>query len=264
MVGNRAESKMKTLSAKAWLWLGHELDAWTDQSADFWWRDDDATATGGTLDRLVGLSGNWDTPLALAVIPSRLKPELVDFLHNRALVSVLQHGYTHDNHAAHGQRKLELGGNRPGATIISDLKRGYHILERNFADCFAPVLVPPWNRIDPRVLGALPEIGFTGISTMRVRRKAYPAAGLLQVNTHLDPINWRHQGGFIGVYPAIAILIQHLQSRRTGYRDIGEPTGILTHHLVQNEAVWRFLEDLLQFLSNHPAASWLDTPTIWK
>jgi hypothetical protein len=55
-----------------------------------------------------------------------------------------------------------------------------------------------------------------------------------------------------------------LLAKRTGYRDIDEPTGILTHHLVQNDAVWRFLEDLLQFLSDHPAVTWLDTTTIWK
>jgi hypothetical protein len=266
MVEYLADGKMKTLSAKAWLWLGRELDAWADtgKSADFWWRDDDATGPGGSLDRLVGLSYNWDAPLALAVIPSRLEPELVDFLQNRTLITVLQHGYAHENHAAHGQRKLELGGSRASAKTVADLQRGYHILEQHFADRFKPVLVPPWNRIDGQVVTRLSEIGFAGISTMKVRRNAYPAPGLLQVNTHLDPVNWRHQGGFIGVYPAIAILIQHLQARRTGYRDIDEPTGILTHHLVQNEAVWHFLEDLLQFLSNHPAVSWLDAPTIWK
>jgi len=266
MVEYRAGGKMKTLAAKAWLWLGHELDAWadTDKSADFWWRDDDATGPGGALDRLVGLSYNWDAPLALAVIPSRLEPELVDFLQNRTLIAVLQHGYTHENHAAHGQRKLELGGNRASAQTIADLEMGYRILEQHFVNRFKPVLVPPWNRIDDQVVSRLSEIGFAGISTMKARRNAYPAPGLLQVNTHLDPVNWRHQGGFIGVYPAIAILIQHLQARRTGYRDIDEPTGILTHHLVQNDAVWRFLEDLLQFLSNHPAVTWLDAPTIWE
>ena len=257
---------MKKLSAKAWQWLGRELDTWADmdQAADFWWRDDDATGSASTLDRLVGLSDDCDAPLALAVIPSKLEPELVDLLSNRTLITVLQHGYAHENHAARGQRKLELGGIRASAQTISDLIRGYQILEQHFEDRFKPVLVPPWNRIDSQIVSCLSDIGFTGISTMKVRRNAYPAPGILQVNTHLDPVNWRHQGGFIGVYPAIAILIQHLQARRIGYRDSDEPTGILTHHLVQNEAVWRFLEDLLQFLSDHPAVTWLDSTTIWK
>jgi hypothetical protein len=258
--------KLKSLSAKAWQWLGSELDTWADKghTADFWWRDDDATEPGGALDRLAGLSYSWNVPLALAVIPDRLKPQLVDFLHNRKLITVLQHGYAHENHAAPGHRKLELGGTRDTAMLIADLEQGYENLKRHFDDRFSPVLVPPWNRIDSKLLSRLSEIGFAGISTMKVRRNACPAPGLLQVNTHLDPVNWRHTGGFIGVYPAIAILIQHLQARRTGYRDMDEPTGILTHHLVQNDAVWHFLEDLLQFLSDHPAVTWLDSTTIWK
>ena len=233
---------MSTFSARAWQWLGRELDAWVIEghAARFWWRDDDATEPSSALSKLAGLSDSLNIPLALAVIPSLLKPELIDFLRNRALISVLQHGYAHENHAAPGQRKLELGGTRATVKLIADLKQGYQTLEQHFADRFDPVLVPPWNRI------------------------AYPAPGLLQVNTHLDPVNWRHTGGFIGVYPAIAILIQHLIAKRTGYRDRDEPTGILTHHLVQNDAVWRFLEDLLQFLSNHPAVGWLDSTTIWK
>jgi hypothetical protein len=257
---------MNTLSAQAWQWLGRELDAWADEghTANFWWRDDDATEPSGALDKLVGLSDNWNVPLALAVIPYKLKPKLVDFLHKRPLITVLQHGYAHENHAVPGQRKLELGGTQTSAKIITDLERGYQDLTQHFAKRFIPVLVPPWNRIDDKLLSRLSEIGFAGISTMKVRRQAYPAPGLLQVNTHLDPVNWRHTGGFIGVYPAIAILIQHLQARRTGYRDSDEPTGILTHHLVQNDAVWRFLEDLLRFLCNHPAVTWLDATTIWK
>jgi hypothetical protein len=257
---------MNTSITKAWQWLGRELDAWVDngETADFWWRDDDATGPSTALDKLLALCGNWNVPLALAVIPSRINLELIDVLCKRPLITVLQHGYAHENHAAPGQRKLELGGTQTTAKIITDLERGYQDLTQHFAERFNPVLVPPWNRIDDKLLSCLSEIGFAGISTMKVRRQAYPARGLLQVNTHLDPVNWRHTGGFIGVYPAIAILIQHLQARRTGYRDSDEPTGILTHHLVQNDAVWRFLEDLLRFLCNHPAVTWLDTTTIWK
>ena len=257
---------MKPSIEKAWQWLGRELDAWIDngETADFWWRDDDATEPAAALDKLVGLSDNWNVPLSLAVIPSRLNLELVDILRNRTLITVLQHGYAHENHAAPGQRKLELGGTRATVKLIADLEQGYQTLEQHFADRFDPVLVPPWNRMDSKLLPCLNEIGFTGISTMKVRRNAHPAPGLLQVNTHLDPVNWRHTGGFIGVYPAIAILIQHLIAKRSGYRDRDEPTGILTHHLVQNDSVWRFLEDLLQFLSDHPAVSWLDSTTIWK
>jgi len=250
----------------AWDWLLRELDRWGESGrcADFWWRDDDAIDSSVQLDRLLQLSTRHNAPLALAVIPAQLKPALSDKLHSYNQVSVLQHGYNHQSHAARGERKLELGGTRNHDDILHDLSQGRQILQQQFGARFSPVLVPPWNRIDQTVVQALPALGFAGISTMRVTRNAWPAAGLRQVNPHLDPINWRHGGGFIGLYPSIAILIQHLKSRRSGYRDLAEPTGILSHHLVQNDAVWRFLDDLFALLAEHPAVNWIDAPSIWK
>jgi hypothetical protein len=252
-------------SREAWTWLHSELDHWgeSDLRADFWWRDDDAVSANTQIERLLHLNAKHSAPLALAVIPERLESSLGAELDKHSGVSVLQHGYSHQSHAAPGERKLELGGVRSSDDIINDLRQGRQIMQRNFSR-FTPVLVPPWNRIDPHIVKALPTIGFTGLSTMRVRRSAWPATGLLQVNTHLDPINWRHKGGFIGLYAAIAVLIQHLVARRSGYRDIDEPTGLLSHHLVQNEAVWRFLDDLMALLSAHPAVNWIDAPSIWK
>jgi hypothetical protein len=246
--------------------LLRELERWGDSGrpAAFWWRDDDAAITNPQLERLLKLRARHAVPLALAVIPARLDASLGPELQNQKGVSVLQHGYAHRSHAAVGERKLELGGTRTSADILGDLQQGRQILQQHFNGRFTPVLVPPWNRIDQRIVAALPTLGFTGISTMRVRRNAWPAAGLRQVNTHLDPINWRHNGGFIGVYPALAILIQHLAARRSGYRDFDEPTGLLSHHLVQNEAVWRFFDDLLTVLCAHSAVNWIDAPSIWR
>jgi len=251
--------------AKAWDWLRRELDNWGEAGlrAHFWWRDDDAVEPSRQLERLLRLSQDHAAPLALAVIPAGLDAELSAYLKPWTLSSVLQHGYAHHSHAAPGTRKLELGGTRASAEIVADLANGYQILEQRFGARFTPVLVPPWNRIDERILQHLPALGLRGISTMKVRREAYPSPRLLQVNTHLDPVNWRHNGGFIGLYAAIAILVQHLVARRAGYRDFDEPTGILSHHLVQDDAVWRFLENLLAFLQTHPATSWIDAPTIW-
>ena len=257
---------MKSLATEAWHWLARELDTWAqaDLTAEFWWRDDDATDSGSALDTLLGLSSELHIPLALAVIPTGLSPGLANTLKTRPLACIFQHGFTHQNHAPPGQRKLELGGGQATENIVTDLEQGLRKLHQYFPGRFEPVLVPPWNRIDSKVVARLTDIGFTGISTMKARRQAFPAPGLLQVNAHLDPVNWRHQCGFLGVYPAIAILIQHLVAKRSGYRDRNEPTGILTHHLAQNQTVWRFLEDLLRFLSAHPAVTWLDPATIWK
>lgn len=257
--------KRSPLSRQAWQWLGRELDRWTETGvrASFWWRDDDATEPGAALEKLLQISATRHIPLALAVIPAAARPALAACLADRSLVTVLQHGYAHGNHAAAGQRKLELGGTRTIDEIIEELELGRQVLTRQFGSRFVPALVPPWNRIDADVVETLPQLGFHGISTMKARRTAHPFNDLLQVNTHLDPINWRYHGGFLGIYPSIAILVQHLIARRNGYRDFDEPTGILSHHLVQNDATWTFLEDLLQFLDAHPAAAFVGADDIW-
>ncbi len=257
---------MLTPARAAWPWLARELDRWGEAGlqARFWWRDDDASAPRRELERLAELAAAHAVPLALAVIPHRLEAELGPWMHSRPLVSALQHGFAHVDHAAAGQRSIELGGSRPPANSLADLARGHARLGQVFGARFVPVLVPPWNRIAPELLSGLPPLGLRGLSTMRVRKSARPVAGLLQVNAHLDPVHWRGARGFIGSYPAIAILVQHLVARRTGYRDRDEPTGLLTHHLVQNESVWRFAESLLAFVNEHPAASWVGAPAIWK
>ena len=250
----------------AWCWLQRELDRWLEAGikAEFWWRDDDAIEYSPQLEKLIGLSERYTAPLALAVIPAKLKPDLVAELTSHPQISVLQHGYAHIDHASDGQRKLELGGARNVADALQELKTGQHQLRQAFANNFSAVLVPPWNRIDSAIVSQLTDIGFRGISTMKVRKKAYPSPALTQVNAHLDPINWRHRQGYIGDFPAIAILLQHLISKRTGYRDADEPTGLLTHHLVQNDRVWGFVENLLKFLNDHPAACWRSADSIWE
>lgn len=256
----------RDLARAAWAWLGRELDRWSadGERARFWWRDDDADHAGPELERLLELSRRRQVPLALAAIPTRLGGDLPLRLRQSDCVCVLQHGYAHTNHAPPGQRSIEIGGQRSGESLSRDLRRGREMFERQFGEAFVPVLVPPWNRIDERIVDCLPGLGFRGISTLRARRSAHPAAGLLQVNVHLDPIDWPRNCGFIGVYPAIAVLVQHLVARRSGYRDAAEPSGILSHHLVQNEATWRFLDDLLGFIDAHPAAEFIDARDTWS
>ncbi len=256
---------MTTSTRAAWQWLARELDAWADDGAcaSFWWRDDDACAASDRLSRLLALGDTAGVPLALASIPAQLEPSLAPAVGALPRIAVLQHGFSHVSHAPSGELKRELGGAASREELFSRLKQGRQQLETAFGRQFCPVMVPPWNRIDPDVVDRLPALGFRGLSTARVRKQAYPVPQLYQVNTHLDPVHWRHDGGFIGTWPAIAILIQHLQARRSGYRDRDEPTGLLTHHLAQNEAVWRFSADLVDFITTHPAARWLHADEIW-
>jgi hypothetical protein len=110
-------------------------------------------------------------------------------------------------------------------------------------------LVPPWNRIAPELVPDLPKLGFRGLSTFGRRPAREPARGLVQVNTHFDPIDW-HNGRSLR---APDELIAQLAAAIAGSSDDPgrEPIGLLTHHLVQDEATWSFCEALLARLAQH-------------
>jgi len=252
-------------SIDAWAMLQRELDRWTEsgKTATFWWRDDDAVEETPQLQALDALSREMKVPVAVAVIPARLQSSLPRFLQQRDNFIVMQHGYSHSSYAAKGAKKIELGGERSTDEIETELKRGRQQLKAAFGEQFIPVLVPPWNRIEPRTYPVLINAGFSGVSTMWARHSAYPFKGLLQVNTHLDPINWRHDRGFIGESDAIEQIHRHLSTRRLKGGDIAEASGILTHHLIQNKEVWAFCQKLFETLNQHPAAQWLNAKQIW-
>ncbi len=94
--------------------------------------------------------------------------------------------------------------------VLGDLGTGWLALERLFGARALAVLVPPWNRIAPALVPALPEIGFRGLSTFGPRARPEPVRGLRQVNTHVDLIDWRGGRGFVGAAPALNSLVQAL------------------------------------------------------
>ncbi|MBS0550551.1 MAG: polysaccharide deacetylase, partial [Proteobacteria bacterium] len=157
-------------------------------------------------------------------------------------VDVLQHGYAHVNHALAGEKKAELGLQRPAMLVLGDLGTGWMAMERLFGPRALNVLVPPWNRIAPPLVPTLPEIGFRGLSTFGTRKRAEPVRSLRQVNTHLDLIDWKGGRGFVGVEAAIDALVRALAAARAG---TDEPVGILSHHLAMDEGAWDFLMSLL-------------------
>lgn len=241
-----------TKSAATWLDLTAELDsvAASGQTADFWWRDDDATRPGAALDRLLRIADGG--PLALAVIPHGATAALARRLDGADNVSVLQHGFQHANHAPAAAKKAEFGAHRPISTMLAEIDDGRARLEDLFADRFLPVFVPPWNRIASDLPAALIDRGFHGVSGFG-RRTSH--ATRRQVNCHVDPINWRGDRGFIGVEIALDSLIGELAVRRTDAAAV-EPLGILTHHRDHDSGGWRFIEDLLQATRGHPAVAW--------
>lgn len=242
-----------------WLPLDAELAAWRDagRRATLWLRDDDACSDTTALRRLLDLAETHEAPVALAVIPHGLEASLVAALARSDRVTIVQHGYAHRNHARDGSRKAELGAHRPVDAVLAELGEGRAALSRTFGPRFAPILVPPWNRIAPAVVARLPDGGFRGLSTFGPRADVHPVAGLAQCNTHLDPIAWRAGRGFVGIQRATGQLVDHLRARREGRVDAAEPTGILTHHLVLDENGWRFIAGLIDRTRASSAADWL-------
>jgi hypothetical protein len=226
-----------------WQALDDEVARWRDAGRDveLWWRDDDATDTSAALGRLLALQRETTVPLALAVVPARATRALAERLATLPAIDVLQHGYTHANHALPPDKKSELGPHRPAMLVLGELGTGRMALERLFATRALPVLVPPWNRIAPALVPALPEIGFTGLSTFTARRREEPVKGLRQINTHVDLVDWKDRRNFVGHDTAVAALVEALRHSRSA---TGEPVGVLSHHLAMDEGAWDFLRSL--------------------
>ncbi len=218
----------------------------------FWWRDDDAETATPALDRLLALARRHDLPLALAVVPKRATRELAERLAREPDVSVLQHGWSHRNHAPAGGKKAELGDQRPLDEVLGDLGQGFARLTALFPGHFLPVLVPPWNRIADPVRVALGEVGLTGLSTFGPAASGDPR----EVNTHLDIFAWKPARRSLERAEAYSWLAAEVERRLAGDP---EPIGILTHHLVHEEASWTLLEEIFGLIAKHPGVAW---PTI--
>jgi hypothetical protein len=249
-----------TTPMSPWQRLSRELDQWhaLGREATLWWRDDDAITATPALDRLVELQCERGVPLALAVIPAHAHEALAHALERHSRIAVLQHGYAHDNHAARGERSIELTGHRRRACVVEELQRGWRKLQALFRGRLLPVMVPPWNRISPELLPELHALGFRALSCFAARPRREAFAGLLQTNCHADLIDWRRGRRFRGEERIIEQICAHLEARRNARVDAREASGILSHHLVHDDACWRFLDTLFEHCCRHPAARWLE------
>lgn len=234
-----------------------ELSAHLDWFAErgrtvrFWWRDDDAIEPTPALDRLLALANGHEIDVALAVIPKNATQALADRLSGERHALVLQHGWQHKNFQRKdlGEKAAELGSRRDLDELMAQLSDGKARLETLFGEKFLPAVVPPWNRIAPAVSRRLPSIGLPGLSSFTWHN--FPRAG--QVQSHVDILKWKKQVRFIGWESArLRFDLQLTRRRNTGT----EPLGLLTHHLVHDEACFEFLEEFLAIAAHHPGAQW--------
>lgn len=242
-----------------WQRLAAELERVTasGRRVDFWLRDDDAAEPTAALDRLLSLVENYSIPVVLAVPPAQAGDALARGLEGLDGVRVAVHGWAHHNHAPSGEKKQELGSHRPREVVLHELKLGYQRLRTLFPGFLVPMLVPPWNRIDPALLDELPDIGFTTLSVFGPEK----LATLKIVNTHVDVMDWRGTRGCRDHALIVADIIERLRQvcgDVEGKADQeGRTIGVLTHHLVHDDGVWTFLENLFTVTAGHPACRWL-------
>jgi len=219
----------------------------------FWWRDDDAVAATPQLDRLLRLANRYEAGIALACIPAHLEPSLVERLHGEERAFALVHGFSHANHAPSGAKKAEFGAHRPIETMAQEATSALERARALLGERLLPVFVPPWNRIAPALIPALPRLGYRALSTFRDRHAPRTAEGLLVVNTHVDPIDWHGTRSLADPDGLIRSLADAVERRLSGEADALEPIGFLTHHLVHDEKLWTFCENLLVYLSRNDA-----------
>ncbi|TDE39069.1 polysaccharide deacetylase family protein [Antarcticimicrobium sediminis] len=247
-----------------WDWspLDRELDRWQQAglTLPLWWRDDDATAPSQALGELAALAEAVDLPVHLAVIPANAEPALAEAIKADPRLIPVVHGWAHQNHAPEGAKKAEFGAHRPLPVLAKEARDGRARLQALFGPALRPMFVPPWNRIAPELLPALPGLGYAMISTFTPRKSALAAPGLVQVNTHLDPINWHGSRSLADPQALIAQLAAQLGDRREGHTDKSEPYGLLTHHLAHDAAIWDFTRALLTRLRAGPVTPWIAAP----
>jgi hypothetical protein len=259
-----------------WDYARRELDIWADSSsskAHFWIRDDDAVETSTNLKRLSEVATRHETKIGLAVIPGEITTGLQEYLAE----SVHQfypmcHGWKHINHNL-GKKPAEFGPDRPIASMIEDAEVALRSF-RQFFGSSQPIFVPPFNRITPALVSALPQVGFAGVSLMPsyFERKLLQLSSRMQwrgivrmpefkdghrIDVHLDIIDWKARTAQ-SVEVVSDCLVQQLRGRRLGLLKSDAPIGILTHHLVHDEPVWHALESLLDFLRSHASVEFID------
>jgi predicted glycosyltransferase len=234
-----------------WSPLDQALNRAKDQDCPvrFWWRDDDAVADTPQLGRLLGLARRYDAGIGLAVIPEGIEASLAARLTEEPSAFALVHGWSHANHAPAGEKKAEFGAHRSPDIMAAQAEKALHAARELLGPRLLPVFVPPWNRISRDLVPLLPRSGFRGLSTFTDRKAAYPAEGIVQINTHVDPIDWHGTRSLADPALIVASLAGAIERRVAGHADRDEPIGFLTHHLIHDDVIWSLCERLIAHLA---------------
>lgn len=217
-------------------------------TADLWLRDDDAVEPTPALDTLLDLCGSFSAPVTLAVIPEMTTDRLARHLDASNIAEIAVHGWSHTNYAGEKEKKQELGAHRDLSIVLDELQSGLEKLHDLHGGRLVPMLVPPWNRIDASIVEGLTGLGYGALSVFGPEKNTLPPC----LNTHVDVIDWHGSRGGRDD----DILFAETAARILTTAEGGGATGVLTHHLVHDDNVWRFLRRLFEVTAGHPAARW--------
>lgn len=247
-----------------WHPLQDELQTWQADNLrlPLWWRDDDAVTVTPELDQLVAMADELELPVHLAVIPRDADADLATYVRGNPWLVPVVHGWAHQNHAPATEKKAEFRLHRPVMDVVADAQRGMVRLQDMFGDQLCPMFVPPWNRISPEIAEHLPDLGLRILSTATPRKARLAVPGMEQINTHLDPIDWKGSRGLMPPEVLVARTVDLLRDRREGRADNSEPFGVLTHHLVHDPDIWAFTRDILRHLLDGPGYVWTATEVL--
>ncbi len=202
-----------------------------------WWRDDDAIADTPALHRLMDLAESVGAPLTLAVIPGNLTDSLASAIKDRD-VTTAAHGWTHSNHAPKSEKKAEFREHRSEAILMAEAERGKKILEDAFGEQSLPLFIPPWNRMAEDL--PLAKCGYQGVSIFG-QRQITDKNGLIRFDAHIDPIDWHGSRS--------ALSEKSIENMLAGLLQVNVPIGLMTHHLVHDEAIWTLCSELVKRLT---------------
>ena len=211
-----------------------------------WWRDDDATQPTKALDLLHETAVRLQVPVHVAVISGLAQPTLASMNASNGMLIPVVHGWKHINHAPPEEKRSEFG--TPRLAAAQEIQASFEAMQSIFGAHCLPLFVPPWNRLDPSHVAALRRSGYRGISVFPSRRVLGPTPGIIQVKTHIDPVDWHGTYGLHSTDTIIQKAVFRLQARRRGIDDPAEPLGLLTHHLVHTKEIWQFSENLMKEL----------------
>lgn len=248
---------LKSMIADAWGLMEAELDKWTslEDSPTLWWRDDDAATETTKLHRLVQMTLRTGVSPVVGAIPAQADESLGRALGGGTL-SVVQHGVNHVNRAAVNEKKSEFPEKLNVLDCMQEIVGAQSDLDKLLCEWglapLLPIFVPPWNRLGDGLARGLMQ-SFDAVSGFGDR----DCPGVRWINVHVDIIDWRKTRRFIGTSRAVEALLGHLQARRLGKVPRNMPTGLLTHHLIQDECAWRFLDTLCEWVAEHPPIRWL-------